>query len=455
MKRLIITILVLALLIGAVSVFGVLSYADAVEPSDMAESTISVPDGKDYMFYVQIRDNRMDSTKKDMRIICVASQDWLQTTGEFAVKFTFTDGTTPKTTKALGVSRVFKSVTAYGVNGTVDTYTAADGALLLGWIFTDVPEAYADVVTNVPSIQILTGDDAIPEIEDTTDYVTPVQTMDDIDVETAGVYHNVETTLNGKVGGFDPDDSKATFILSGNYEGVYAMKIWYTSKENRWMSVTVNGVQQMFRVSDEGKTDFWDFDDQHTRDDAKYVIMYFEMKKGANVITFAKCNNAGPNLVDFDLERVGDILEADPIVEAKVPASENEMGNWSFEGGVTIESTKSEDMKLGWITPDNKVIYTLEDVEAGKYLVSVEYLSMDDPNSGYKRALVVTANDSDSVALPCGQTASWDNVDDVFTAEVIVDLAEGANTLTFNGGRNFGGGNAPCMCKITITPIAK
>ena len=461
MKKILLKAVVMALLIGTIALFGVVSYADATVPSDVTESTtLTVPEGKNYLFYAQTRTNRLDSSKKDLRLICVAKQAWLEETGVFGVKFTFTDGQTPVTTKVMGVRNVFQSITAYGKNGMVENYTAADGVLIFGWVITNIPEAYANVETNIPTVDVVTGEGVIPDIADDADYRTPVQVKDDINVVTDGILNHV--VIGGgdlpeygiKVGGMDYEDSRATYILTGNYEGVYALTYYYTSYQLRWVGITVNGVQQMIQVTD--TTSFWNFDSpDHTRDHAKSVTIYVEMKKGANVITFANCNGYAPNLVDFDLERVGDVLNAKPVLDTKMPTDANDLGNWTLFGDVVLEDTTTGEKRLGYLNADNTATYTVDGITAGKYLVSVEYLSMDDPNSGYKRALLVTANGSQRIALPCQKTDSWDNPGHVATAEVIVSLEDGVNTITLSGVRNYGAANAPCVYKLTLTPIAK
>ena len=118
MKKIIIAA-VLVLTMVALGVFSFGSFAesaDNVNTSDLP-TELTVPTGKDYMFYAQTRVSRLDATKKDVRLLCVASQDFINAISNFVVTFTFTDGITPVTLKSVGLDTVFKSITACGENG--------------------------------------------------------------------------------------------------------------------------------------------------------------------------------------------------------------------------------------------------------------------------------------------------------------------------------------------------
>ena len=454
MKRFAVVLLTLCLLVSSMAVFALTSYADAdtTVPKEEIESTLALPDGSDYIFYAQTRTNRVDQNKKDVRILCVVDEAWLDSVYHFVTTLTFTDGTNTKTLKSVGIKNVFKSITAYGANGETEIYTAAEGTVIFGWVITDVPAEYADVTNNPPKASVATEAGSTADSIMGEDYDTPVTVKDDINVETDGIYHLVETDMNGKVGGFDHDGSKATFILSGNYEGIYEMKVWYSSMDHRWFNVTVNGgVTQSFRVVE--TTDFWDFNDQYTRDDAKYYTIQVELKKGANVITFAKGDGYGINLVDFDLERIAALPTGTPV---EVLAPENaDAENWTFEGGVAFETLDNgAGRKLGWLLEENIATYTYTAPKAGKYLVAVYYLNNDD-TWDYPRMMDITVN-GESTVMQVVKTNSWGDPNYAVAAYVVADFVEGENTVAVSGDpvpfkpeRT----DAPPITKIVMTPF--
>ena len=351
---------------------------DAAIPNESLDTTLS-PGDRDYVFYAQTRTNRLDSSKKDVRIVCVADQEWLSAAENFVATFTFSDGTTPITLKSVGIKTVFKAITAFGTEGKTETYTAAEGAVIFGWVITDVPADYANVMVNAPKATVSTDADAIPDSIVDVDYKTPVLVKDDINVETDGIYNRVETDINGKVGGMDHDGSRATYILSGNYEGIYKITVYYTDMDGRWIHVAVNGTEYSLKISD--TTSDW-----NNIDTKKSFSFYVEMKKGANVVTFSRKNGAGPNLVDFDLERVSDLKEpAKAIVGSETP----EGYTVEFENGARIDGTRFSFMDGA----DQKTHIFIDGMAAGEYMAKVYFCAGDDG-----RAITLGVNGEDATA---------------------------------------------------------
>ena len=89
-----ISLTVLVLFILVLSAFSMTSLASDTDSSAVVSEELTLPDGQDYQFYAQTRTNRLNTAKTDVRIICVATQDWIWEIPNFVASFTFTDGTT-------------------------------------------------------------------------------------------------------------------------------------------------------------------------------------------------------------------------------------------------------------------------------------------------------------------------------------------------------------------------
>lgn len=442
MKRIVAILMTVVMLIGAMTAFAMTSHADAPDatvPSDALDSTLT-PGDKNYVFYAQTRTNRQNAANTDVRIICVAKQSWLDSIPNFVATFTFTDGTTPVELKSVGLDNVFKSITAYGTDGNVETYTAAEGAVIFGWIITEVPEAYADVATNVPTASVVTDPAVEPDVKPGVDYETPVLSKTDINVCQDGILYNASNDGN-KVGSMNSGNgSKATYILSGNYEGIYDITVYYTDCEGRWLHATVNGMEYSQKITE--TTDSWD---DVSNSNVKSYTFSVEMKKGVNVITFAANNGWAPNLVDFDLTRVADIT--DPVktfvtydVETENP--EDYGYQIVFENGAKVDGVRFAFMDRA----DQKTNLIFSDLSAGKYLAKVYFCSGDDG-----RAITLSVNGSTPVPHRVYSTGSWDDLNTAVVCPITVTLTEGENTLTFSGSSD-GAYSAP-IWKIELVPI--
>ncbi|MBR2987412.1 MAG: hypothetical protein IKC63_05285 [Clostridia bacterium] len=433
MKRIISIFMAVMMCIGVMGAFAVTSYADdgATLPKDEIESTLSVPAGSDYVFYAQTRTNRMDAAEKDVRIICVATESFVGSIENFVATFTFTDGTTPVTLKSVGLSTVFKEIKAYGTDGNVETFTAAEGTVIFGWVITEVPEAYADVAANAPAVAVSTEAGAAPDTVPGNDYKTPVLVMDDINVETDGIYKDVETDLNGKVGGIDHATSKATYILSGNYEGFYDMTISYTDMDGRRLAVVVNGVVYIAEVTE--KTSDWN-DVSY----AKTMTITVKMKKGANVISFMRTDGYAPNLVDFDLNRNDSYTAGDSVAI--------DIENYDEINGAAIESCTHGTPKVGWIGTDRTITYSIEVPANGTYLVSVGYLFGDDGN----RKFALTVDEDPTFPVRIVKSSSNDDETAALESAFYLELTAGIHTVTVGGYEGW----APNLMGMTFTLVS-
>ncbi len=453
MRKFLITAVVLMLLITGLGAFSIVSFADVETPSiDVSDelNVLSVPEGENYAFYAQTRQNRLDANKTDVRIICVADQEWLSVIPNYVATFTFTDGTTPKTLKSVGLDMVFKEIVAYGTEGNVETFVAAEGAVIFGWIITDVPAEYADISTNKPTVSVVTDAGIKPEYEiEGPDYDTVV-TEKVIDILNDGILSGVQPDYDRHTIGWIDSNSKMTYIVTGNYEGVYALDVSYLSQENRRLSVTVNGERQLFRVFDTTS----DWNDPNV---AATQTLFFEMKKGANVITVEGFSGSGPNLAGLTLRKQTLVETGDSkLVKAPLTSDNTAEGEegWSFTSGVQLEdiSGNPDERRIGYLNADQTATYTYTDMAAGTYRVIVKYMTCDDPDSGYKRALGLTVNGGNVVGYPCGKTESWNNPEHALEIDTYVTFTEGTNTLTLSGFQNYGGSNGPCVYSVTLIP---
>ena len=407
---------------------------DAAIPNDSLDSTLS-PGDRDYVFYAQTRANRQNAEKKDVRIICVAKQSWLNEIPNFVATFTFTDGTTPKELNSVGLKNVFKSITAYGTNGNVETYTAAEGAVIFGWIITEVPEAYADIVKNTPKATVVTDAEAEPDVKPGVDYETLVTEKTDINVCQDGILYKASND-GDKVGSMQSGNGgKATYILTGNYDGVYQLTVSYIDCEGRWLHISVNGTVYSQKMTAPFSTDW-----NNTKDteNVKKITLTVEMKKGVNVITFSAIKDWAPNLVDFDLTRIGDVT--DPV--KTIVASANPVGySVSFEGKGKVDGTR-----FGYMDGvGDKTQITVDGLSAGKYLAKVYYCSQDNG-----RAIELSVNGAEASFHRVYKTGSWDNLNTAVVCSIPVTLKEGKNTLTFSG---HDGVNSVPIWKIELVPV--
>lgn len=264
-----------------------------------------------------------------------------------------------------------------------------------------------------------------------------VEVMDNIDVETEGYeYNNVEEDLNGKVGSINSAASFVAFNVSGNYDGVYELTVWYTSQKARWMCVQVNGLSHKILTPE--VTSSWD--DVST---AKAFTLQVQLKNGDNDIIFTAFDGAAPNLVDFDLKLLY-TTDNSKAIEIASPEATDNMGNWEFKGGVSINACNSGfGTYLGSLNKTNSATYTLKDQPAGEYLLAVYYINNDNP-----RGLKVVVNDK-SFETSSLRTGAWGNASEALPFYCPITLAEGENTFTLSGVNS----NAPDVYKLVLIPL--
>lgn len=454
-------LIIAAVLLLVMSTFSIVSFADASTDVNVGDvpNTLSVPAGSDYAFYAQTRTNRLDSNKKDVRIICVADQEWITSIPNFVATFTFTDGSTPVSLKSVGLDVVFKEVVTYGTNGNVETYAAADGAVIFGWVITDVPAEYADVAAKKPTISVTTEAGVKPEaVMPDVDYDTPVLENKDINVNTDGIYHLVTPNDNNRVTGFDNSGAKATYIVTGNYDGFYEIELWLLSRDKRPFVVTVNGVSQVWHL-DQGSSDW---DDPNTA--VPYTVTVL-MKNGANVISIGNLpGNNGIKLVDLNLKRVADAPQGETVKEVFAPTSaEDETDTWSGEGVTGNDRLQGGDRKKLALSGGNTATSTLTDMAAGEYLLTVYYTNGDN-TAEFSRMLRVVINGEEYAVVRAARAVCGHepNYKDETVSYFKITLVDGENTIGFSSANtqdyypdSHGWAEGPGVVKYTLTAYAE
>ena len=101
--------------------------------------------GGNYTFYYQTRTNKDDATLKDYRILCVASKAFVVSKDTMTVRIAFSNGTNEKSIEKTPET-LYYNVTAEG-EGYGDTYTAANGDVIFGWVIVGVPTDYQNTPT--------------------------------------------------------------------------------------------------------------------------------------------------------------------------------------------------------------------------------------------------------------------------------------------------------------------
>ena len=425
MKKISIIAITLLAVMLTLSVFSSASFAE--ETADIP-STLTLPEGQNYAFYAQTRMSRYDLSKYDVRVLCVVNEAWFQEIDNFVATFTFTDGKTPITLKKIGFNTVFKSLTALGKSGTTDTYVAEEGNVILGMTITEVPAAYADMEKNPLSISVVTDNSVKAEITPPKiDYDTPVQSTTDIDVTKDGVVYFANIQDDGQIGSWRRQNnalltSKATYIVSGNYEGFYDLTITYTDTDGFNIAVIVNDTLFVIPITGNMKTSSWN------KSDAKKVTITVPMIKGANVITFTAIDWASANLIDFDLTKNTAYTESQTYTQSAseytalsgvakiVPC----LADDGTEIGTVVQLANASGAKNG------SASYSLGGAEKGKYLLVMDYLT-----SHNDREIHVWVDNKATQKMKVINCTSDDKASNICHAAMYIDIPEGAQTLNF------------------------
>ena len=269
MKRFSIIAITLLIIFTLLCVFSTASFAESGSDPTVSDipQTLSLPAGENYAFYAQTRMSRYDLSKYDLRILCVVKESWFKQIDNFVATFTFTDGKTPISLKKIGFNTVFSSITAFGKSGTTETYVSEEGTLILGMIITEMPAEYADLKQNKPVISVVTDNSVKAEVTPPAiDYETPVQSMTDLDVTKDGVVYFANIQDDGQIGTWRRQNnrlltSRATYIVSGNYEGYYDLTITYTDTDGYNVAIIVNGTLYVLPITGTMKTSSWNVGD--------------------------------------------------------------------------------------------------------------------------------------------------------------------------------------------------
>ena len=430
MKKFLITALALLVVVITLCLFTGASFADGGYVTIGENSTTKLSlltEDQNYAFFWQSRISRYDMSKYDVRIVCVTREEWLKEIDNFAVTLTFTDGTTPITLKTVGFNTVFKSITALGKSGTVDTYVAESGTVLLGMIITEVPAEYVNEYEYPPHVSVATDASAkIEAIPPAIDYETPVQSMTDLDVITDGMVYFANKQDDGQIGNWRRQNnqlltSKATYIVSGNYEGYYDLTITYTDTDGFNIAVIVNDTLFVVPITGTMKTSSWNVDA------AKKVTITVPMKKGANSITFTAIDWASANLIDFDLTRNETYQATNTYTKAAsdytalsgvattIPALSN-----GAESGTLVQLSSNSGTKVG------SASYSLEGVEMGKYLLVMDYLTATND-----REIYVWVDNQTAQKTKVINCATTNDLSSLHRVATYVEIPEGAESLNF------------------------
>lgn len=407
-------ILVLALLVT--SALSLVSFADGATDTPAIETEEkNLTSGDDnYKFFAQTRKNRYVTGMTDVRIICVAKQEWIDSIPSFVATFTFTDGTTPVTLKSVGLDEVYKSVTATCLDGTVETYTAEEGYVIFGWVVTEVPESYTDIATNAPTVKVDTTAGVKPDI--TPEENPVVQKNDTFDI-TGGM---------GKLGGFNKGTK--SFTLTGNYNGLYKVSVKYAfAGTQRALGISINDDSQVVLLSPNVSDN-----SEAIAENATTVDFYFVMQNGENIITlFRGKTGYTPAIFSMSFERVGSVDEAiadKGATREDIFSSKDEV--YDEETGATnprFEVVNGVDVIRYLMGNTQTVTYQVENVAAGKYMLVLTYTTTE---SG--RSFGVYLDESaESIDVTCEYSSN--SADKKAQSVLLVDLTEGTHTFEIGG----------------------
>ncbi len=267
-----------------------------------------------------------------------------------------------------------------------------------------------------------------------------------------------DSVSGGKfVGGFDNWSDAITFTVNAENAGSYLMTIGYISMEPRAFDITVNGsFTENYAFTETGRS--WD-------GDTKTYTMEIKLNKGENTIVFGRNGNA-PSL---DYIELAEITCAHPNTEL-VGVKEATFDAPGYTGdkvckdcGMVIEQgTKT------YVIPENRyeaedavitagevrqaygdyqdavssgkfvggfdgitdaVTFTVNADKAGKYILTIGYISMD------QRSYDITVNGEKTEDYAITETGNaWEGDTKTYTMEIT--LVAGENTISF--GQNDG-----------------
>ena len=430
MKKIFAIVMTVLLIVSAMCVFSAVSYAEGDTDASIGNipTTLSLPAGENYAFYAQTRMSRYDLSKYDLRILCVVKESWFKQIDNFVATFTFTDGKTPISLKKIGFNTVFESITVFGKSGMTETYVAAEGTLILGMTITEMPADYADVAQNKPTISVVTDNSVKAEtVPPAIDYETPVQSMTDLDVTKDGVVYFANIQEDGQIGTWRRQNnrlltSRATYLVTGNYEGYYDLTVTYTDTDGFNIAVIVNDTLFVLPITGTMKTNSWNLSA------AKKATITVPMIKGTNTITFTAIDWASANLIDFDLTKNENFGES-KTYQTSAKDHTSLTGTASLipclaengaEAGKIAQLAGQSGSKIGTAS------YSLNGVEKGKYLLLIDYLT-----SHNDREFHVYVDNKAAQKIKVMNTGSNNEASALSRAAMYIEIPEGAETLNF------------------------
>ena len=272
------------------------------------------------------------------------------------------------------------------------------------------------------------------------DYDTLVEEKSNINILTDGVYANV--TFGTNYLNLSAQGAKATYIVSGNYDGYYTLSMKVTSASTRVLQVIVNG--ETYTTNTKKSTS------------QKELALTVKMKKGANVITFAAYGaQAAPSLYGFTLTRNSALAElSDTSVTVK--AEDFDSSTSTLTGTVTSTDVPAQTLLDSSVNFNSYTIYKVTVPEDGIYMFTVRYICMDE--NIQTRIFRVTVDGSRELALVAPLTQSSTSVADAESVVSIFSqpLTAGEHTFKIGGGGSYFNSTAspsPNLVSFSLTLV--
>lgn len=206
---------------------------------------------------------------------------------------------------------------------------------------------------------------------------------------------------------------------SGNYK----LKIFYLSAENRYLTVVVNGMDEI-RILCPSSGSF---------ETVKTLIVDITLNQGNNTISFSDTGYAP------DIDRIG-IKRADSIPKTSYEAESS--SNFISEGAhIENESSASGGRKVTYLGLGEYMIF--HDVTAettGQYIIRIYYLTEGNRN------LYIKANDGEGQKVICFDSGSFHNVE---YKDTFLNLSAGTNDLTIYNDEDY----CPDIDRIVVFPV--
>lgn len=228
----------------------------------------------------------------------------------------------------------------------------------------------------------------------------------------------------GNIGG--EGQGMATFeAIEVAEEGWYELKVVYFSGEDRDLELWVNG-KAVGKINTVNSGSY---------DTARSIKTKVYLQKGENTIRFGNIDGYAP-----DLDKIG--LKKAETFETEVYEAEDESNTISQGSIIGENSLCSGGKKVGYLGMGESLQFNGVKAEtAGKYILRIYYLTGDNRNVSIK------VNGEETYTVNCFDSGGFDRLE---YKEVLIELAEGDNTLLLYNGEEY----CPDIDKIEIERIA-